>query len=64
MIGLAQGLSPILAVAMVSAVMWYLRSQQSARTKSRTRQLNEAAAFLELHERSLGRFAGRSGTFV
>jgi|SRR5579862_5443881 len=56
MSGLVQGLVPILAVAMIAAVAWYFRSRESARTTERTRQLNQAADYLEMHARWLGRF--------
>src|SRR5258708_35453287 len=56
MIPLVQDLPPVLVMLMASFIAWQTRMHAMARTKWRTRQLNEAADLLELHAKSLERF--------
>lgn len=49
-------LSPYLAVILVSAVLWFLRSRSRERHLARVRQLDEAAELLDQHAEALERF--------
>jgi hypothetical protein len=46
---LMQSLTPILAAAIVAAIVWFLREQSTRAAMIRTRQLVQASAFLEIH---------------
>lgn len=53
---LAQDLTPMLAVALASVVVWHVRTRATARSSQRLRQLREAAEFIEAHVRAMRRF--------
>ena len=55
MIPFVQSLSPILAASIVAALVWFLREQSTRTTLIRTRQLQQASEFLEIHATALER---------
>jgi|SRR5580700_451722 hypothetical protein len=56
MTGISQDLSPILLGAIVAAVAWFVRMQANWQAAKRTRQLAQAAEFLDAHAMALGDF--------
>lgn len=53
-------LSPLLAAALITVIVWFVRDQSRKKNDERVRQLDEAAQLLDRHAEALERFLSAS----